>query len=470
MDPTDHDTMTRGEPPDTDCALIDAAVEALVAENRSKAMRLDAISEFHARRVAEVEAGGREGPGYFLLTPLQSTKAEFGPALAMSEMFIQGDLDMTDDLKLWFPRLWSQCLEGRLDISRARLAQAQLGYLTSAEDKAAYARRVEEYVDRQDDPGSRIHPVGYTSLQRAVRRACLRFPQKTKQETFHEAFAKRSVRMRADETTGMAALTCSAVVTDALRADYRLTLIARKRAEVAGEERTIEQLRADTLIDLVMGRLAVGAADGDLEDGADGDDPTASFESHAVGKFARPIINVTVPITTLMGLDDTPGLQAGGIHVPAEVVRRISGEPGATWYRLLTDPSGGFLELSTEGYEPTEAIWRWKVAENPQCIWPTCQRPATVIDIDHRVPYPDGPTSTRNLQPLCEHHHKVKHSQGFRVVREDDGSFTWTSRFGVRSRKPAPEYPGTERSRPSTSERSGLSTMERHLADLVWAA
>ncbi|HSJ22174.1 MAG TPA: hypothetical protein VK964_16515 [Nocardioidaceae bacterium] len=83
MDPTDADTTTRGGPPVTDCALIGAAVEALVAENRSKAMRLDAVSEFHARRVAEVEAGGREGPGYFLLTPLQSTKAEFGPALAI---------------------------------------------------------------------------------------------------------------------------------------------------------------------------------------------------------------------------------------------------------------------------------------------------------------------------------------------------------------------------------------------------
>jgi hypothetical protein len=472
MDPTDHDTLTRGgpPPPDPDRALIDAAVQALVAENRSRAVRLDAVSEFHARRVVEVETGGREGPGYFLLTPLQSTKAEFGPALAISEMFIQGDLDMTDDLKLWFPRLWGQCLAGRLDISRARLAQAQLGNLASAEDKAAYARRVEEYVDRQDDPTSAIHPVGYTTLSRAVRRLCLRFPQKTKEETFHEAFAKRSVRLRADETTGMAALSCSATVTDAMRADYRLTLIARKRAEVAGEERTLEQLRADTLIDLVMGRLSVGASDGDLEDGESGDDPAASFAAHAVGKYARPIVNVTVPFTTLMGLDDTPGLLAGGIRIPAELVRRISEEAGSTWYRLLTDPAGGFLELSTEGYEPTGPIWRWNVAENPQCIWPTCQKPATVIDLDHRVPYPDGPTSTGNLQPLCEHHHKVKHSQGFRVVREDDGSFTWTSRFGVTSRKPPPEYPGAERSRPATVQEPGLSTLERHLADLMAAA
>jgi hypothetical protein len=286
-----------------------------------------------------------------------------------------------------------------------------------------------------------------------VRRACLRFPQKTEEETFNEAFAKRSVRMRADEVSGMAVLSCSTVVTDALRADYRLTLIAKKRAEVAGEERTIEQLRADSLIDLVMGRLTVAASDGDLEDdstgGGDGGDlgggdPAASFAWHAVGKYARPIINVTVPITTLMGLDDTPGLQAGGIQIPAELMRRISGEPGSTWYRLLTDPAGGFVELSTEGYEPTQPIWRWSVAENPECIWPTCHRPATIVDLDHRVPHPDGPTSTRNLQPLCEQHHQVKHSQGFRVVREEDGSFTWTSRFGVTSRKPPPEYPGTE--------------------------
>ena len=51
----------------------------------------------------------------------------------------------------------------------------------------------------------------------------------------------------------------------------------------------------------------------------------------------------------------------------------------------------------------------------------------------------------------------MKHSQGFHVVRNDDGSYTWTSRFGVVSTKPAPEYPLAE-----WSEGSMLTVCRHH--------
>jgi hypothetical protein len=77
----------------TDRELLDLGVEMLVAQNRAHAARLQAVSDFHARRVAESEvgegvddgegAGGGEGggqreggqPRFFRLTPLQATKA-----------------------------------------------------------------------------------------------------------------------------------------------------------------------------------------------------------------------------------------------------------------------------------------------------------------------------------------------------------------------------------------------------------
>lgn len=36
---------------------------------------------------------------------------------------------------------------------------------------------------------------------------------------------------------------------------------------------------------------------------------------------------------------------------------------------------------------------------------------------------------------------QVKHSEGFSVARNDDGSYTWTSRFGSTFTTPVPEYP-----------------------------
>lgn len=457
MDPTDSDTMTRGAPPgahaagfdpDTeswpadDQALVEAGSQWLVAENRARAARMAAVARFHARRVAEAEAHGSGKPGFFVLTPLEATKAEFGPLLVVSPGVVEADVALADDLQRWFPKTWAMFLGGRIDISRIRVVHDQLEYLTSDDDKAAYAALVEAYLEKQDDPAAPVHPVDRRRLQSAARLKCRKFPQKTEEETFNEAYQKRRVSLRTDES-GIAWLSCSTRVTDAMAADYRLTLIARKRSERPGEERTLEQLRVDTLLDLVLGKLTVAASDADLEDDETGDgaDPAEALELHPVGRFARPIINVTVPITTLMGLDDSPGVLAGGVEVPAELVRQLALDPTSTWYRLLTDPLGGFVELSTKSYVPTAAVYRTVVARDRTCIWPGCGRPATVVELDHRVPWPDGATSVRNLQPLCECHHKVKHSEGFGVVRNDDGSYTWRSRFGSTFKTPAPEYP-----------------------------
>jgi hypothetical protein len=87
----------------------------------------------------------------------------------------------------------------------------------------------------------------------------------------------------------------------------------------------------------------------------------------------------------------------------------------------------GFVELSTDSYSPNGVIWRWIAARDVQCVFPGCSHPATGVEIDHRVPWPQGKTSTWNIQPLCEKHHKVKHSLGCadEAVCGDDPSTSW---------------------------------------------
>ncbi len=461
-----------GEWASGDRGLLDGAVASVVAQNRAHAARLETVSRFHANRVAELEHRRSSAPAYFVLTPLQATVSEFAPLLGVSEFFIQLDLEVADGLKDWFPGLWRRCCDGRLDIGRARLALDQLAYLTSDTDKRAFAELVEEWIDKRDDPEAPLCPIRRSNFQTAVRRRCLKFPQRDDRQSFAEAYKKRRVRLRQDEN-GIAVLSATTAVHHALNADYRLTLIAKKLAQQDGESRTLEQLRVDALIDLIHGRLRVGATDGELEDDetGDGTDPATTFaHSDGVGAFARPIINVTVPISTLMGLSDEPGVMAGDVTVPAELVRDIALQPGATWHRLLTDAAGSFLELSTERYKPTAPMWRCTVARDRQCVWPECSRPATVVELDHLLAWPLGRTTLKNLQPLCRKHHLVKHSEGFSVVREDDGSYTWTSRFGSVFRTPAPEYPvglrgqtaGTATKEVDASAVDGLgSVMER---------
>ena len=277
--------------------------------------------------------------------------------------------------------------------------------------------------------------------------------------------------LRTDET-GIASLSCRTRVDYCAQADARLTLIAKKRAEADGEQRTIEQLRVDTLIDLLLGRVTCAADDAELlgdsgagtsgpgsgtgtgsgsgtGDGGSGTDSDGEagrsgdgiLEWHEVGKFARPVVNVTVPWATLAGASDEPGMMAGGVVMPAELSRLIGQDPKSTLFRMVTDPIGRFVELSTDRYAPTDPQCRSVTARDPECIFPGCKRPATICEIDHRIAWPGGPTALWCLQPLCELHHKVKHSKGWRVVREEDGSYTWTSRFGTVLQKPPPEYP-----------------------------
>jgi hypothetical protein len=155
------------------------------------------------------------------------------------------------------------------------------------------------------------------------------------------------------------------------------------------------------------------------------------------------VVNVTVPITTLLGVDDQPGILSGGTAVPADLAARIALNPNATWYRMLTDDVGNFLELSTRSYKPTPPIKNTVDARDQSCVYPSCNRPSVECAFDHRIPYPEGETSTANGQPLCARHHQVKHARGFDVVRNHDGSYTWTTRFGSTFTTPAVEQPIT---------------------------
>jgi hypothetical protein len=177
-------------------------------------------------------------------------------------------------------------------------------------------------------------------------------------------------------------------------------------------------------------------------------------DGQPIGGYARPVVNVTVPITTLAGLDDAPGVLSGGIALPADYLRHLATSPGTTWYRLLTDAAGRFLALSTHSYQPTEVIARTVTSRDHTCVWPGCRRPSVTCHLDHRVPHPEGRTCTDNLAPLCRRHHQVKHADGYDLSRNSDGSHTWTSRHGSTFTAPASEQP-VPRQAPPGQERDG---------------
>ncbi len=85
---------------------------------------------------------------------------------------------------------------------------------------------------------------------------------------------------------------------------------------------------------------------------------------------------VTVQSASRIGREVEQVPRRGESTLPASLVRYVAADPGSTWHRLLTDPSRGGVELSTQSYRPTGPIWREVVATQATCFAPTCSRAA----------------------------------------------------------------------------------------------
>ncbi|TCC15485.1 HNH endonuclease signature motif containing protein [Kribbella sindirgiensis] len=148
----------------------------------------------------------------------------------------------------------------------------------------------------------------------------------------------------------------------------------------------------------------------------------------------RPHIEVLIPITTLLGVDDDPCELSGYGPVPAEMARRIARD--ATWRRLLTDPTNGtVLEASTHRHDPGAVVSETLLARHPVCAWPGCNRTSRECDRDHATPFrQSGRTNLTGLVPYCEYHHVIKDTPawGWKTTAHPNGSVTLTAPTGHR--------------------------------------
>jgi hypothetical protein len=143
----------------------------------------------------------------------------------------------------------------------------------------------------------------------------------------------------------------------------------------------------------------------------------------------RSQVHVTMPLTTLIGLDDLPGELAGYGPIPAQLAREFAAD--ATLRRLVTDPlSGTVLDVGTAKYRPPARLAEFVRARDRHCRFPGCRRPGRQCDLDHGIRFPDGPTSYANLCCLCRRHHRLKTEGGWLVKLDPDGMATWISPTG----------------------------------------
>ena len=210
------------------------------------------------------------------------------------------------------------------------------------------------------------------------------------------------------ETDGMASLYWYDTA-EQIDAAYRRITTTALSLQGPEEPRTLTQLRADVLKDLLI----------------DGVTPAG------LAKGIRATVNVTVPVLTLMGLSDEPAHLAGYGPIDPETARRLAaGAPSFT--RLLTHPETGVvLSVGRDRYKVPKDLKRYVQLRDETCRFPGCNRPAHECDLDHTLDWQfQGCTEHENLASVCAGDHGLKSETGWTAKQLPGGIIEWTSPTG----------------------------------------
>ncbi|MCL2466653.1 MAG: HNH endonuclease, partial [Micrococcales bacterium] len=247
---------------------------------------------------------------------------------------------------------------------------------------------------------------------------------------------------------GMASLTAVLPALDAARVDKTLEHVARA-ARAAGDQRTINELRADIMVDVLTGdtqtnpdaRAASQAGPSTLTGAptpaavaADDDEPL-DFDERCQWRLPPPgtvHVNVTISAASLLGVTDEPGHVIGAGTIDAVTARALAHD--GPWRRVVTDPlTGAVLDVGRTKYRPPAAIAAHVAAQDPHCVCSTCTQPAGRCDLDHTTEWRHGgTTTTSNLAPLCRASHTLKTDGHLHLTTTAPGVYQWTTALGTR--------------------------------------
>lgn len=457
--------MARLEPADMDDAAL---VEAVAAWERLASW----VAAGQGRAIAELSRR-RLGERADHLADEVSARLSVTRAVADGKVALALELDR-------LPAVADALAGGALDVRRATVLAEELGRLPEhvAQDVAAAVL---------PDAGTSTAPQLRNRLRRIE---ILRDPDGATVR-HRRACEQRRVEL-VPAPDAMAWLSAYLPAADAVAVRTALTTLATSAGLDADDDRTLDQRRADALVDLATQWLDAGTT------------PDGSPLRTAQGR--RPHLVVTATAGTILGLEDQPAVPDGYGVVPPGVARRLAAR--STWEPLLVDAvSGEPLARSTRRYAPTQSLRDALAVRDRTCTFPGCRVPAARSDIDHIEPFDHsardaradrrgraereggtarkdathrvggdqrespspgerrtdvrdgaesetGPPQTRieNLQALCHHHHRAKTHAGWESRRLDGGVTAWQSPTGQtyvrRSEWSLPDMHPPEWSRP----------------------
>ncbi|MGK9148013.1 HNH endonuclease, partial [Plantibacter flavus] len=225
---------------------------------------------------------------------------------------------------------------------------------------------------------------------------------------------------------------------------------------VAGDARTLAQLRADALASLaIAGTVTTDGSPipADPESMSDvawlpGSAAPASWTAPASSDIGLPdlidepvdiqahiraSVHLTVPALSILGITEEPGTLDGYGPIDPDTAARLTiTAPSMT--RILTHPeTGTVLSVGRDQYRVPTDLQRAVRVRDTTCRAPGCARPARNCDLDHTTAWQHhGTTSLDNLASLCRHHHRLKHHPGWQLQQHPGSTLHWTTPDGRR--------------------------------------
>lgn len=180
---------------------------------------------------------------------------------------------------------------------------------------------------------------------------------------------------------------------------------ARTLAENEHETRTPDQLRADLLGDVLTGTGTAGA----------------------VGVR----VGVMVPVMTLLGHSNQPGMLDGHGPIDPVTARRLAAE-APSFYRILTHPiTGTVLDIDKVTLRVPADMRRWLQVRDQTCTRSRMRPPRSQLrPRPHHRPTIRRDHQSQQPRPLVSKHHRMKHHTLWQITHTRDGTIQWTSPTG----------------------------------------
>jgi hypothetical protein len=347
--------------------LTDVARERARAEAREVVAMLD-FRDLELERIAQVESPMKR------LVERGAVALAIGEAMGFSEGQVQHRLSFADTVRDQSPTTWGAFEQGRIDLARVREIGHTIGQLKRTESVHRLDRRVVEYAE--------THTVA--ELRTWLRRFVRRVEADLAIERAEEERAKRHVSVEhGDDSMGW--LNAYLPSHELAAIENRLRKDARRPVD-PDDERTVGEREADLLVGWCFSTDSRGEAVIDAN------------------------IAVTVGADVLAGAN--PGFAEssdGRWGVPARWIADVVASGSTFWHRIVIDPvDDDILAHEYVGRFAPDVLNIALRFLHGTCQGPGCMVPAERCDIDHRQPFPEGPTHGDNLGPLCRRHHGYK--------------------------------------------------------------